>query len=92
MMGYMGTQENLDTEPTLFDVIHAVQGGFLRLESKMDAQFEEVKQEFREVKHRLFKLELQNEDESDTLQNHEERPMSLESWKKTAGKQGLAGA
>lgn len=69
--------------------------GFARIDLKfdhVDGQFEGVRQELRDIKHRLFKLELQTEDTSDTIQNHEEWLIGLERWKKSVGKKGLAGA
>ena len=93
MVGYMDTrQEELKVEPTLYDVIEAVQGGFIQLEAKMDARFDQVDAQFRVVNQRLFKLELTLEDHSDTILNHEERLGTLESWKNGVGGRRLAGA
>ncbi|HWU24566.1 MAG TPA: hypothetical protein VN086_02335 [Candidatus Paceibacterota bacterium] len=80
-----------DTEPTLYDVIDLMLKGFTRFDH-IDGQFEGVRQELRDIKHRLFKLELQSEGVSDTVQNHEERLIGLGRWKKGVGRRGLAGA
>lgn len=84
-----------DTKPTLYDVIDAMTAGFLRTDQRfdrVDAEFVEMKQEMGGIKQRLFKIELKLEDKSDTVQNHEERLVSLEGWKKAMGRKGMAGA
>lgn len=81
MISVMARRREHEAEPTLYDVIDAMQAGFARMENKLeehDVRFNQIDAELRQVNRRLFNLEIGVEDIRDIVQNHEERITKLE--------------
>jgi hypothetical protein len=70
-----------EVEPTLHDVISLMKTGLTRIDERfddMDARFDLLTLDVRDVQQRMGRMELHFEDLADTVLNHEERLVKLE--------------